>query len=217
MAAGVDDVLPAVEVDVHEARPPAHERRLVLQHVRLARDVLEEALAEVVVERAVVVGEVGGIGVEPAVVVVVGEVDAHSRLLVAVAAERQAAHDAALVEAAVAAIHEEQARRRVVGDVDVEIAVVVDVARHDPEPEIAVPVVGARGHGTLAERAVSVVVEEVVGRAGKPAWPAEHRSPEVVAGATRDVGRQLVRPNVEVAGDVDVEKAVAIEVAERGR
>ena len=99
-------------------------------------------LAEVLVERVVLVGEVGDEQLGKAVAVDVLGVDPHARLRHAVDVEGGARDLGDVVEGPVAAVEEEEVRVHVVGDVEVDQAVVVEVGRHDAE---AVAVVARLG------------------------------------------------------------------------
>ena len=116
----------------------------------------------VVVEHVEVVGEVGDVDVVAAVVVVVADGHAHVRLLPAVAVEGGAGGVADVVEAAVAAVAIHVVRPGVVGDDQVEPAVVVEIDPGDAEAVAALLV----GHSSLpagfGERAVAVVAEEMI-------------------------------------------------------
>ena len=64
----------------------------------------------------------------------------------------------------------EQARRRVVGDVEIEASILVVIEPQDAEPVIAVRV-DAEFFGDVGERAVAIVVVETVARAFNPRGP----------------------------------------------
>ena len=116
--------------------------------------------------------------VEAAVAVVVVHGDAHAEAGI---------EDAGLLrevrERAVAVVVEVRVLSEVVGDVDVGPAVAVEVRALDREPPAGVA--GARGLRDVGERAVAVVVEEVVGR-------------RVVGGDRGPVVRMAVDEDVEV-------------------
>ena len=150
----------------------------------------EESLAVVVVQNVVVVGEVRDVQVVAPVVVVVAHGHAHVRLLVARLVEGGAGGVADVLERAVAAIAVEVVGRGVVGDEEIELAVVVVVEERDAEAVEAGGVRHARARAHVREAAAPVVVEEVVALALQPARSAHHGLAAVLAvGRARGVGR----------------------------
>jgi len=95
-------------------------------------------------------------------------------------------------------------------------AVPLQIDGHDPQPEVALLVEGARGLGLLAEGAVPVVVEVVVTGARQASRAAEDGSAEVGAGAACAAFGEPVGTHVEVRRHVQIQEAVAVEVAECG-
>ena len=104
------------------------------------------------VEGAVLVGEVGDEQLGKAVAVDVLGIDAHARLGHAVDVEGGSRDLGDVVEGAVAAVQEQEVRVHVVGDEDVDQAVVVDVGRHhaEPVPVRAAGFAGSRPRITLS-------------------------------------------------------------------
>ena len=94
---------------------------------------MNDAVAEVQVERVVLVGEVGDEQLGQAVAVDVLGVDAHARLRLALVVEGGARGLGGVLERAVALVEEEEVRVHVVGDVEVDPAVAVEVGRDDAE------------------------------------------------------------------------------------
>ena len=90
-------------------------------------------MPHVLVQGVVLVGEVGDEELGKAVAVDVLGVDAHARLRLAVHVVGGARELGGVVEGAVAAVEEEEVRVHVVGDVEVDQAVVVEVGRHHAE------------------------------------------------------------------------------------
>ena len=129
----------------------------------------------VAVEDVVVVGEVGDVQVVAAVVVVVADGHAHVGLRPPVGVERRARGVADVGEPAAAEVAVDVVRPRVVGDEQIEPAVVVHVEPGDAEAEARLALGHAGGLGDVGERAVAVVVEQVIGRAGQAERPAHDR------------------------------------------
>ena len=85
------------------------------------------------IERGRLVDEVGDGQVEPAVAVEVAAGHAHPRQVAAARARRQARNEPFLGETEASLITEEIIGRHVVGDEQVDLAVVVEVGRDDPQ------------------------------------------------------------------------------------
>ncbi len=83
-----EQVEPAIEVIVHEARAESGETKL--EQTALSGAVLVEALAEIEIERVALVVEVRDEQILVAVAIDVGEVDAHAALRLTVAVHRHA-------------------------------------------------------------------------------------------------------------------------------
>ena len=171
-----------------------------------------EAAVRILTEQHVaLVGQVRDDNVGAAVVVVIGEVDAHAREGLAVLVEADACDQADLREGSVALVVEQKALNRIVGDVDVGEAVVVVVGERDAQPLARRLRDGRRGRH-IGERPIAVVVEQQVGHAL-----------EVVRMAVRPVARLfpaavtvvLKRP-LHVARDEQIEAAVVVVVEEAG-
>ncbi len=117
----------AVVVDVEHLGPEA-ERDEARAEPRLLRRVLEQPAAEVGVQGIQLLGEVGDEDVGKAVALDVPAIDAHAGLGLAVAVEADARRIRHVGEGAVAVVLVEEVPHHVVGDVDVGIAVAVEVA-----------------------------------------------------------------------------------------
>ena len=190
VAVGDDEVEPAVVVVIGEGGPPAEERDARTGDARRIADVREEALAVVVVEDVVVVGEVRDVEVVAPVVVVVADGHAHVGLLAPRLVQGRARGVADVLERAVAAVAVEVVRRGVVGHEEIEPAVVVEVEEGDAEAVEAGGVGHARPRAHVGERAAAVVAEEVVALALQAARSAHHGLAAVFAvGRARGVGR----------------------------
>ena len=137
------------------------------------------------VERVSLVGQVGHHDIRPAIVVVVGEVDAHAGIGLPFGVHRNARLQADLLEGSIRLLVEEKLRHRVVGDVEVDASVAVVVRNGDAEsfgrlvePELM---------RNLGEMTVAVVVIHEHGDGLKDIRVASSR------GSLRDV-RRTTRP-----------------------
>ena len=133
------------------------------------------------VQHVRVVREVRDVDVVAAVVVVIADRHAHVGLLAARLVEGGPRRVADVLERTVALVAIEVVRRGVVGDEQVEPAVVVEVEERHPEAVEAGGVGHAGPRADVGERAVAVVVEEMVGGALEPAGPAHHGLAAVLA------------------------------------
>ena len=214
MAVGKEEVEVPVEVGVEERRAPSHPFEGRSRQPGGLGRVLEEAVAEVPVQRVAVVREVGDDEVQPAVSVVVARVHAHAGLGAAVPAERDPAEQAHAFEAAIAAVVVQEVRVRVVGDVEVRPPVVVVVGRHHAQSPGRGRILQAASIGDLCEGAVAPVLVVDVGGPRQPHGadhdpgpsPPRHRAPRV---------DDVVPAHVGVAHHVEVEVPVPVAVEER--
>ena len=133
-------------VGVEEVNPPPDVSHVPAES-GLEHAVLERAVAVVVIQVRDVVAEVRLHDVEETVLVVIGDGDAHSALLLAVLVQGDPGQQTRLLEGAVAAVVIEQARRRVARDVEVGVAVAVEVGRDDAEPVAGRGLADAAGGG----------------------------------------------------------------------
>ena len=133
MAVGDVNVEVAVVVDVEQlgAEP---ERQEAGAEPGLLRDVFEQAVAAVLVERVQLLGEVGDEQLGKAVAIDVAAVDAHARLRLAVDVEADAGGIGDVLEGAVAVVAIEEIAHEIVGDVDVDVGVAVESQNTTPSP-----------------------------------------------------------------------------------
>ena len=140
MAVRDKQIDPAVVVVIEKLRAPADVRQTHRRDLRGVRKIGERVFAVVMIKRVVFVGEVGDEDVELAVVIVVAGGHAHAALLAAVFIDRGARSEPDLFKRAVAFVAVMKIRRRVVGDEDIDQAVVVEVAGEHAEAVITVRV-----------------------------------------------------------------------------
>src|SRR3989441_4273970 len=212
VAVANENVGPAVVVHVEKAAAPAEILRVSAESSGES-GVLEIGATEIAIERGRVAGEIRLDDVEIAVEVVIGGGDAHAGLGLAVGREGAAGFDGDIGERAVPFVLIERAGLRVVGDVNVGPAVVVEIGGEDAEAESAVGLQDAGGFGDVGEGAVAVVVIEDVFAAGQAGRAAGDHDAFVEAGARFGNGRGS-EVEINVIGDEEIEAAVAVVVHE---
>ena len=138
----VDDkqINPTIVVIVKELGSPTHVRKTYRGDFSSVGNVGERIEAVVMVERVVVVVEIGYEQVEPPVMVVVAYCYAHASLLAAVLVDCRARRKSDLLKRAVPVIVVEEIRRRVVSDKNINQTVSVKVAANDSQPIITIRV-----------------------------------------------------------------------------
>ena len=124
--------------------------------------------AEIAVQRVQLLREVGDEEVRQTVAVDVAAIDAHAGLRLAVAVEADAGRVGHVDEGAVAVVLVEEVPHHVVGDVDVGVAVAIEIAEGDAEA-LAGGVGDPRRARDVGERAVAVVAKQPIRH------PIEHR------------------------------------------
>ena len=177
--------------------------------------ILKHTLGQAAVERVVFTREVREKQVEASVGINVGEGHAHAGLGPALPVVAAAAEDCLVDKAAVALVDPEGVGHLVVGHVEIDQAVAGEVGSH--QPEAGSPHRGQPGEGSAVFK-LQRPLGRLGGRVEKHAVDAalkEVRAAEVgraAAGAAAGPGHV-----VDVAGDHNVEPAVAIEVNQRRR
>ena len=216
VAVGNVEVEAAVEVDVEEVHSEAEKGQRGFSAARGEALVAEEAVRLVAEQGVGLALEVGHREVRPAVVVVVPPVDPHAGLGAPGLPVRGAGEHPDLGEPPPFVVEQEVAHV-VVGDVEVGPSVEVVVGEGYPQP-LAPRLQRARGFGGVGEPAAALVAVEEVGLRrveGRMRVPGDF--PLVLTG-NRDVGGGLLHRVggvvVDVVGDVEVDEAVAVVVAE---
>ena len=211
VAVGGEHIQPAVVVEVEPSGPEAGIGEAGQTDERLHALLLEQPGAVVDVQGAALADELGDEQVLVTVVVEVAGIDAHVRLGFPAGPQRRPPQGRLVGEGAVAPVDPQLVLLLIVGDEDVDPAVVVEVRRRHPErrPEL----VGDAGlRRRVDERAVAAIAIQPV-RLG-----AIHLGGTIVRGAgpveARDVGVQI---ETQVVADEEVEPAVAVVVEKRGR
>ena len=164
-----EDVQPAVVVEVE----PGSAKTGVRQRRSMDADpdtLLSEDAGTIVNEDvAALPGQFGHDDVIVAIVVEVSGIDAHARLGRAFLAQRRAGEQGSVLKGSVALIDPQLILMPVVGHVQVRPTVPVEVSSDDPERTAKI-----RGHTCrsrdISERAVAIVVKEVIGLRAADTW-----------------------------------------------
>ncbi len=168
----------------------------------------------VVVKQVVaVVGEIrlGDIG--PAIIVVVGGIDAHPCLLSAIATEGNPGLRTYFGEPAFAITMVEHAGIGVVGDVQVETTIEIVVEPQNAEA-IVRPGIDVEFFGHVRKSAISIVVVKAV--AATLESPRSTGDGESAIGTKRTLTgfREMIQVEIDIVGDVEVEIAIVVVIAE---
>ena len=160
MAVGLRQVEAPVVVGIERGEPEAeHEPGRRGERGR-GRSVAEPTLAVIVIERGRFAQVVGDGQVEPAVAVEVSTGHAHARQIATVGAGRQARLLSLLGEPEAALVAEEKVGCRVVGHEQVDLAVVIEVGRDNPQAaSLAVDDARLLGH---VEKPAAVVAKDMI-------------------------------------------------------
>ena len=211
-----EQVEPSVVVHIEEANTPAEQARIHPETAGISA-VFKARIAEVGVERISVARKVGLDDIERSVPVVVSDGDAHTCLRLSLSGKRGAALDGNIAERPVHLVQVERRRRRIVSDVNIRPAVVVQVRRRNAET------VGAHGGphaGFLAhigEGSVTVVVVQDVASAGQAGWSARDQDPLVSAGTVFRLGsRRQIEINIVRDEEIQMTVLVIVDKATAG-
>src|SRR5260370_1508870 len=126
VAVGDEDVEQAIVVKIQKTGAPGKERNRRIAEAGAKRHVGKICAAIIAIERFVVVGKRGDEKVEFAIAIVIAHADAHGSLRTAFFIDGKAAEVADVFEGAVVAIAIEVVGRGIVGDEEIEPAVIVE-------------------------------------------------------------------------------------------
>ncbi len=214
VSVGNEQIEAAVEVGVEEDRAPAHADERRRGKAQRHGGVLEQAVAQVAIDRVPVVGERREDDVQAAVAVDVAGIGAHAGLGTGLAVDRDAGQQADALEVPASQVAVQEVRRGVVGHEQVHLRVVVEVGRDDGEAVASGGVLEAARRGGVAEAAVADVLEEQIRFAGQASR--SHHDARTVAPDERAPGaHELLPRRADVTGDVQVEVAVGVRVEKR--
>src|SRR6185437_12426181 len=175
VAVADEDVGPAVVIHVEPAAAPAQKARVQAQTGGVG-GVLEVSVAQVMVERVRVSGEVGFYDVQVAVQVVIAGGNAHSSLRFSVGAEGASRQDPDVLKFAVLCVLIKQSGAGIVGHVDIGQAVVVEVGGQHSQTIGAVGLQDSGDFRNIRERTISVVVIQNVLAAVQSGRAARHHN-----------------------------------------
>ena len=171
MAAGGEQVLASVVIEVINSVAPSGLRERGVRHSARKSNLLEAHLAQVAKQRHRLVEQCSLEDIRQAVVVDVPAVYAHPGDGRAVFCEGNAFFDGGFFERTVVLVQEQVVRKRVVRNEQIRPAVTVEVGRGDCHPLADAPA-NPRGGGHVCKRSVAIVVEQGIGHAGVRAWVA---------------------------------------------
>src|SRR6202022_476937 len=133
VALGNDEIFPAVIVIIEEASAPAGVKHGDAAQTRTEAGVGETSVATVLVQGVALVSQVGDKEVGPAIIIIVGEIDAHAGEGATVAIDGDLRHEADFFKGAVALIVIEELDHGVVGDEKVDLSVAVVIGDRDTQ------------------------------------------------------------------------------------
>src|SRR5258708_24744143 len=212
MAVADQNGRPAIVIEVEESATPAQKLRVRAQACCEGR-LLEVAATEVAVERGRVAGEVRLDQVEIAIEIVVGGGDAHTSLGLAIRTERTTCLDRDVFKRSVLFIVVERARGRVIGDVNVGPAVVVEIGNKNAQAVGAVGAEYSSSFGDVSESSVAIVVVKNILAALKSSRTAgdHHSFVEAWAGFGHWRRGQI---HIDVVSDEEIQPSVAVVIYE---
>ena len=209
MAVGNDDIDPAVGVEIIAGRPEADKQPTDVGDAVAAADMEEVATPFVAVEGKPLALEVRHPHVGETVAVEVAQVDPHAPVGHPLIVEGRAADEPVLRKMAMAVVDVEEVVGGVVGDIDIDIAIDVEIGQKHSQPLAVAPQTG-RSRG-IGKRAVAVAETDRVGQ------PLERpRRTDVTDGRRRPAAGMVVERPVDVAGEIEIEDAIAVEIGPAG-
>ena len=213
MPVGAKQIRVTVVIVVEESGGPAEIRNRGLADTRRVGDVGKQALAVVVKEDVIVVGESGDEDVHPAIAVVVAHGHTHAGHFLAVAGIRDTRRNTRFRESSVAPIAIKVVGIRVVADEEIRPAIVIEVFPNRLEAKVELAVGHPCGYSDIGEGAVAVI-------AVKRVWCAAiaERTAGVYLQSTVFAGFELggLGVEVEIARYEEVQIAIAVIVGKGG-
>ena len=207
VAVGQEQIDQAVVVVIEELQAPAAQQPGGLRHAVRRRDVGEELVAVVLVEREHLLIDVGDEQILLPVAVDVGSVDAHPRSGLTVGAESNLRGQRNLLPLALATVREQEVLDGVVGDEQIHQTVVVDVGGDYAKRLAQRPSdVGAGAH--VGEGAIAVVPVQHARRRLEDARDAVEALTELVVAAEDVAGERKLHE----AAQEQIELAVVVVV-----
>ena len=213
VAVGDEKIEPAVVVVVEEGGAEAEQWPHDAVEAGTSRDIGEQPVTFVAIEGVYVFGEIGHEEIEITVVVVVAAVHPHAGLRSAIIRVGDPRSHADLDKVPVAVISVQLVGLGVVGHIDVQISVGIEISERDPKAGIS-SVGYPRLDAHIGESAVGIVPVQTVRLRGNPFRPVEHFQ-ALVERLSAACGK-CVEIELEIVGDVQVQQPVTVEIAEGG-
>jgi hypothetical protein len=198
---GHEQVFPSIIVKVEELNSEAKERYTHGPDPSDARQVGKLAVSVIAIQVVGVVRKIGLYYVGPAVMIIVGGVDSHSRSFPPIGVVGQAGTNAHFFEISVAIIMVEKAWSRVVGYVKVEASVFVVVEPKHSEAVVAIGI-DVQLFRDVGERPVPIVVKETIPRALKASRTAGHGYSAILTEWIATQLREMIEVKINVVRDV---------------
>ncbi len=181
-------------------------------HARGVRDIGEVHVSIISIQRHVLIAEVADGDAHATLVLEVADRKPHVGLLNAILAEGYARLRSDLLEVTVTLIAIKIVRLPIIGDKEINLAVIVKVRPHGSQAEVVFAVLDPSLCSDLRKRAVAVVVVQRVRRSLQPARAALHGDVVILASLCRPEQRQIVEIEVDVMRDEEIGKTIAIVV-----
>src|SRR5882762_8670549 len=208
-----EKVEPAIVIKVCEGRAPLYVRQRGQRDAGLVGDIGEIPVSVIAVEIVVFIGEIRGVNRGAPGVIVIANGDAHGGLFGTVFTDRRAGLESDLFEFSIAKILVEKAGSGIVGDVNIRAAGIIEIRPDNAHAVVTIGVAYACGFRNIGESSVAIIVEQSVTRAFEAARPALHVDAAVFAVGRGAEAGQIVEMEIDVVGNHEVEKTVAIVVA----
>ena len=202
------NVRPAVIIHIEKTAAPSEILR-VLAEPALKRGVLKVRPAKIVVQGGRVAREIRLHQIEIAIEIVIGSGNAHARLRLPVGAQCAAGFQRNVGERSVLFVLIECASRRIIGDINVRPAIVVEIRRQHAQSVSSVGLQNSRFLADVRERAIAVVVIQNIFPAHQTWWPARHHHAFVKARPGLRYRRRS-QVHVDVISYKQVEPSVAV-------
>src|SRR5882762_8313373 len=208
-----EKVEPAIVIKVCEGRAPLYVRQRGQRDAGLVGDIGEIPVSVIAVEIVVFIGEIRGVNRGAPGVIVIANGDAHGGLFGTVFTDRRAGLESDLFEFSIAKILVEKAGSGIVGDVNIRAAGIIEIRPDNAHAVVTIGVAYACGFRNIGESSVAIIVEQSVTRAFEAARPALHVDAAVFAVGRGAEAGQIVEMEIDVVGNHEIEKTVAIVVA----
>ena len=206
---GDHDVTPAVGIEIVDGRAETDEQATDVGDAIPTADMEEVAPSLVAVEGKPLALEVRHPQIGESVTVEVAEVDPHAPVGDPLVVEGRTTDQPHLREVATAVVDVEEVVGGVIGHVDVEVAIDVEIGQEHPEPLAILPQ-PHRGGG-IGERAVPVAEIDRIGQPFKRSWRTD-----VAHGVGGRADGMVVERPVHIAGEIEIEVTVAIKIPPAG-